>query len=297
MDFGYNGGGNGSSDDHEEISNSHKSKKTSYHRHTTQQIQHLEMFFKECPHPDENQRRQLSHDLGLEPKQIKFWFQNKRTQTKAQNERADNNALRQENERIHCENLAIAEALKNVICPACGDPPVGEEDRQRNIQQLKIENALLKQEHERLSHMLANMTGKPVTHIQSLSSPSLGSPLDFPPGFHGQGIGHPLLDPVSTTFPYQLKGIQEMEKSLMVETAANATNELIELLRIDEPLWVKSQNDGELVLHRESYNKLFPKANHFTSPTSLMESSKDSCVVAVPGQQLLEMFLDSVTTD
>ena len=39
-------------------------------------------FFKDCPHPDENQRRQLSRELGLEPRQIKFWFQNKRTQTK-----------------------------------------------------------------------------------------------------------------------------------------------------------------------------------------------------------------------
>lgn len=38
--------------------------------------------FKECPHPDENQRQLLSRDLGLAPRQIKFWFQNKRTQTK-----------------------------------------------------------------------------------------------------------------------------------------------------------------------------------------------------------------------
>jgi hypothetical protein len=38
--------------------------------------------FKECPHPDENQRMQLSRELGLEPRQIKFWFQNRRTQMK-----------------------------------------------------------------------------------------------------------------------------------------------------------------------------------------------------------------------
>jgi homeobox-leucine zipper protein len=40
--------------------------------------------FKECPHPDENQRMQLSRELGLEPRQIKFWFQNRRTQMKVQ---------------------------------------------------------------------------------------------------------------------------------------------------------------------------------------------------------------------
>lgn len=38
--------------------------------------------FKECPHPDDEQRKELSRELGLEPLQIKFWFQNKRTQMK-----------------------------------------------------------------------------------------------------------------------------------------------------------------------------------------------------------------------
>lgn len=39
-------------------------------------------FFKECPHPDDKQRKELSRELGLEPLQVKFWFQNKRTQIK-----------------------------------------------------------------------------------------------------------------------------------------------------------------------------------------------------------------------
>lgn len=38
--------------------------------------------FKECQHPDENQRAALSRELGLDPRQIKFWFQNRRTQMK-----------------------------------------------------------------------------------------------------------------------------------------------------------------------------------------------------------------------
>ncbi|CAA2982367.1 homeobox-leucine zipper ROC8-like [Olea europaea subsp. europaea] len=42
----------------------------------------VDSFFKECPYPDENQTRQLSRELALDPKQIKFWFQNKRTQAK-----------------------------------------------------------------------------------------------------------------------------------------------------------------------------------------------------------------------
>lgn len=38
--------------------------------------------FKESPHPDEKQRQQLSEKLGLSCRQIKFWFQNRRTQIK-----------------------------------------------------------------------------------------------------------------------------------------------------------------------------------------------------------------------
>ncbi|KAJ8475761.1 hypothetical protein OPV22_019488 [Ensete ventricosum] len=60
-----------------------KGRKKRYHRHTPRQIQELESMFKLCPHPDEKQRMQLSRDLGLDPRQIKFWFQNRRTQMKA----------------------------------------------------------------------------------------------------------------------------------------------------------------------------------------------------------------------
>ncbi|KAM7517988.1 hypothetical protein LguiB_016950 [Lonicera macranthoides] len=49
-------------------------------------------------------------------------------------------------------------------------------------------------------------------------------------------------------------------------------DELIELLRVDEPLWIKSLNNGALVFRRERYNKLFPKANHCTS-APLLESN------------------------
>ncbi|CDY23096.1 BnaC07g30910D [Brassica napus] len=62
--------------------NQRPNKKKRYHRHTQRQIQELESFFKECPHPDDKQRKELSRELNLEPLQVKFWFQNKRTQMK-----------------------------------------------------------------------------------------------------------------------------------------------------------------------------------------------------------------------
>lgn len=103
-----------SGDDQDAADNPPRKKR--YHRHTPQQIQELEAYdlmfheiffahffarfmcslvltdlfsgcfsfslFKECPHPDEKQRLELSKRLCLETRQVKFWFQNRRTQMK-----------------------------------------------------------------------------------------------------------------------------------------------------------------------------------------------------------------------
>lgn len=63
----------------------------------------------------------------------------------AQHERADNCALRADNDKIRCENIAIREALKNVICPSCGAPPLND-DCYFDDQKLRLENAHLKEE-------------------------------------------------------------------------------------------------------------------------------------------------------
>nr|XP_031247246.1 homeobox-leucine zipper protein ROC8-like [Pistacia vera] len=258
--------------------------------------------FQGCPHPDDNQRRQLGRELGLDPKQIKFWFQNKRTQTKvAQNEKADNSVLRAENERIQAENSAIRDALKNVICPSCGGPPCGEEERQLCLQNLHLDNARLKEEHEKLSNLLAKFIGKPIPHIDALM-PIPGSTFgaSLQPNFQNQAMGRANLDPDlgsgpldNISLPFQFKGITDVEKTIMVETATNGMDELIRLLRIDEPLWNKCLTDGTYVINRDSYEKICIRASHFNSSSARFESSKDSRIVNMNAMQLIDNFLDS----
>ncbi|PIN23476.1 Transcription factor PHOX2/ARIX, contains HOX domain [Handroanthus impetiginosus] len=291
MDLAHGGSGSGD----EEASNSRKDQKQ-YHRHSTEQIERLESFYKECPNPDEAQRQQLSRELGLEPRQIKFWFQNKRTQKKVQNERADSNALRSENERLICENRAMQEALRNITCPSCNGAGGGKEGNQQNLQRLRMENIRLKEEHEKTINFVSNYVGKSTNTLGTESfSNMLGS------NFPGDGIGtttpfdlrqipHHLETPI---LPYHSFGINEMDKPTIVETAVAAMDELVELLRIKDPVWIVSPTDGRYMLHRDSYDKLFPKTNHFKSTSVRVESSKDSAEVAMAAKQIVQMLLDS----
>ncbi|XP_038687349.1 homeobox-leucine zipper protein HDG11-like [Tripterygium wilfordii] len=300
MEYGSGGGGGGGSGGDPDSSDNQRRKKR-YHRHTAHQIQRLEGMFKECPHPDEKQRLQLSRELGLAPRQIKFWFQNRRTQTKAQHERADNCALRAENDKIRCENIAIREALKNVICPSCGAPPVTE-DSYFDEQRLRMENAQLKEELDRVSSIAAKYIGRPISQLPPVQPLHISS-LDLSMGsFGGHGFGGPSLDldllPGSSSslpnLPFQPIGISDMDKSLMTDIAANAMDELLRLLQTNEPLWMKSSTDGRDVLNLESYERMFPRPNsHLRNPKLRIEASRDSGVVIMNALALVDMFMDT----
>ncbi|PQQ02620.1 hypothetical protein Pyn_21247 [Prunus yedoensis var. nudiflora] len=92
------------------------------HRHTEHQIQEMEALFKECPQPNAKQRKELSRELGLEPFQVKWWFQNKRTHMKTQLELHENTQLRNENEKLRADNMRYREAIGSASCPNCGGP-------------------------------------------------------------------------------------------------------------------------------------------------------------------------------
>ncbi|KAL1568349.1 Homeobox-leucine zipper protein hdg11 [Salvia divinorum] len=274
-------------------------RKKRYHRHTAHQIQRLESMFKECAHPDEKTRNQLSRELGLHPRQIKFWFQNRRTQMKAQHERSDNCTLRADNDRIRCENIAMREALRNIICPSCGGPPVTE-DSYFDEQKLRMENAQLKEELDRVSSIAAKYIGRPISQLPPLQPVHVSS-LDLSMGsFGGHGMSCPSIDldllPGSSlglsTFPPM--SISDVDKSHMAEVAAGAMNELISLLQGNGMLWIKSATDGREHLNLESYERVFPRPNsHLKNPSVRTEASRSSGIVSMDDLALVDMFVNS----
>ncbi|CAL9138047.1 unnamed protein product [Musa acuminata var. zebrina] len=291
------------SGDEQDVPNS-QSRKKQYHRHNPRQIQELESLFKVCLHPDEKQRLQLSRDLGLEPRQIKFWFQNRRTQMKATAalfssfQRADNCLLRAENDKIRCENIAMREALKNVICPSCGGPPP-DDDSYFDEQKLRMDNTRLKEELDRVSNLASKYLGRPLTQLPPVQPVSLSS-LDLSAGGYGDAGISPSLDldllcrSSSSAFPFQCPStVSDLEKPLMVEMATGAMEEVIRLVQTDEPLWVKS-SDGRDILQLETYDSMFQRlGRQLKFPGTRIEASRDSALVIMGAMTLIDMFMDA----
>ncbi|XP_039040660.1 homeobox-leucine zipper protein HDG2-like isoform X2 [Hibiscus syriacus] len=271
----------GSGDDQDPRPN----KKKRYHRHTQHQIQEMEAFFKECPHPDDKQRKELGRELGLEPLQIKFWFQNKRTQMKTQHERHENTHLRTENEKLRADNMRFREALSTASCPNCGGPTVV---GQMSIDEhhLRLENARLREEIDRISAIAAKYVGKPLANFPLLSSPVPSRPFDFgaqPVSEEMYGVGD-LLRSISAP--------SEADKPMIIELAVAAMEELIRMAQMDEPLWMASLDGSTYVLNEEEYIRTFPNGIG-PKPTGFKsEASRETTVVIMNHINLVEILID-----
>ncbi|XP_048230745.1 homeobox-leucine zipper protein MERISTEM L1 isoform X3 [Ricinus communis] len=266
-------------------------KKKRYHRHTQRQIQEMEAFFKECPHPDDKQRKELSRELGLEPLQVKFWFQNKRTQMKAQHERQENSILKAENEKLRAENNRYKEALSNASCPNCGGPAtLGEISFDE--QHLRIENARLREEIDRLSGIAAKYIGKPISSLSHLSSHLPSRSLDLGVSNFGTQSGYVGEMYGATDFLRSITGPTEAEKPMIVELAVAAMEELMRMAQAGDPLWVPGENSTTEVLNEEEYLRAFPRG---IGPRPLglrSEASRESAVVIMNHVNLVEILMD-----
>ncbi|KAL2968178.1 hypothetical protein AAZX31_15G016100 [Glycine max] len=248
-----------------------KKKRKKYHRHTADQIKEMEALFKESPHPDEKQRQQLSKQLGLAPRQVKFWFQNRRTQIKAIQERHENSLLKSEIEKLKEKNKTLRETINKACCPNCGVPTTSRDGAMpTEEQQLRIENAKLKAEVEKLRAVL----GK---YAPGSTSPSCSS-------------GHDQENRSSLDF---YTGIFGLDKSRIMDTVNQAMEELIKMATVGEPLWLRSFETGREILNYDEYVREFAVENSSSGkPRRSIEASRDTAVVFVDLPRLVQSFLD-----
>ncbi|RWR87615.1 homeobox-leucine zipper protein ANTHOCYANINLESS 2 isoform X2 [Cinnamomum micranthum f. kanehirae] len=295
----------GGSGDDQDADNPPRKKR--YHRHTPQQIQELETLFKECPHPDEKQRLELSRRLSLETRQVKFWFQNRRTQMKTQLERHENSLLRQENDKLRAENLTIRDAMRNPICSNCGGPAMlGEVSLEE--QHLRIENARLKDELDRVCALAGKFLGRPVTSMTTASIPPQMpiSSLELAVGSNGFGG----LSSVATTLPpgadfgavsptmsmvpgARPANVTGMERSMFLELALAAMDELVKMVQAGEPLWIPSLDGGKETLNYEEYVRSFPRCIRPKPVGFVTEASRDNGMVIINSMAFVETLMDA----
>ncbi|XP_006662631.3 homeobox-leucine zipper protein ROC3 isoform X1 [Oryza brachyantha] len=294
-------------------------KKKRYHRHTAHQIQQMEALFKECPHPDDKQRLKLSQELGLKPRQVKFWFQNRRTQMKAQQDRADNVILRAENENLKSDNFRLQAAIRNVVCPNCGHAAVlGEMTYEE--QQLRIENARLKDELDRLACIATRYGGarQPVLSTSALSCmsappPVLMPPLDLDMNVYSRHFAEqaPVMggcaDLMPNVVPQQMDGaaayimapMQEQDKQLVLDLASTAADQLSRMCRAGEPLWVRQRGVASEVMSVDEHARTFAwpvdgeKHDDAAGAVARTEGTRDNAVVIMNSINLVDAFLDA----
>ncbi|KAJ6360482.1 hypothetical protein OIU76_016284 [Salix suchowensis] len=227
-------------------------KKKRYHRHTQHQIQEIEAFFIECLHLDDKQKKGLSRELGLEPLQIKFWFQNKRTQMKTQHERHENTQLINENEKLRADNMQYREALT----------------------------------------IAARYVGKPVLNYPVISPPMPPRPVDLGVGnFGGQpGIGGEIYE--AGDLLRSISAPIEADEPMIIELAVATMEELIRMAQMDKRLGMNNLDGIESVLNEDEYTRIFPHGLDPKLAGFKCEASRESDVVIMNNINLVEYLMD-----
>ncbi|URE41502.1 START [Musa troglodytarum] len=266
---------NESREENREVGNNRKRKK--YHRPTAEQIREMEALFKESPHPDEKQRQQLSNQLGLSARQVKFWFQNRRTQIKlpsAVQERHENSLRKSEIEKLREENRTMRKKLKKGCCPNCGYTTLSNDTTiTTEEQQHRIENARQKAEACHIKKLRRMLGSIPDGNTSPSSTCSAGadqnkSSLDSYNGFLG------------------------LEKSRILEIVNVALEELTKMATAQEPLWVRSVETGTEILNYDEYVKEFSPDMSRNGCATDIEASRETGIVFFDMPRLVQEFMD-----
>ncbi|KAL6614477.1 hypothetical protein ACP70R_036747 [Stipagrostis hirtigluma subsp. patula] len=260
-----------------------KRRRKNYQRHTAEQIRVMEAVFKESPHPDEKQRQELSKQLGLSARQVKFWFQNRRTQIKAIQERHENSLLKSELEKLQEENRAMRELTKKLSrCPSCGVATTSSDAAATDEQLLRLENAKLRAELEKLRAAL----GKAAADAGGVASPTSPSC----PASTVQISSRSSLDDYAGD-----GGLLGHDKTRILELAGGALDELATMCSSGEPLWVLSVETGRDVLNYDEYLRVFQRDDDSGDRWGTgwsVEASRETGVVYLDTAQLVRAFMD-----
>lgn len=229
-------------------------------------------------------------------------------------ERHENIILRQENDKLRAENNVMKDAMANPICNQCGGPAIpGQISFEEH--QIRIENARLKDELNRICSLANKFLGRPLSSLATpIPLPSSTTGLQLAGGRNGIGglnspgsttlqMGLDLGDGVASSSSFMplmkptmgmLGSEMQFEKPMFIDLALAAMDELIKMAQADAPLWIKSSEGGKETLNYEEYTRTFSPCIG-TKPTGYVtEATRDTCTVIINSLALVETLMDTV---
>lgn len=226
----------------------------------------------------------------------------------SQLERHENVILRQENDKLRAENELLKQSMTDPICNSCGGPvvpgPVSFEQ-----QQLRIENARLKDELGRVCSLANKFLGRPLASSAN-PVPPFGSfsKLDLPVGRNGySNFGH--LDntflmgldynggammPLTKQMSGALGDEVPFDRSMFVDLALTAMDGLVKMAQIESPLWIKGLEGDKEILNLEEYMRTVSPCIGMKPSSFVTEATRDTGVVLANSIALVESLMDVV---
>lgn len=229
-------------------------------------------------------------------------------------ERHENSLLRQENDKLRAENMSIRDAMRNPICTNCGGPAIIG-DISLEEQHLRIENARLKDELDRVCALAGKFLGRPVSSMGPPPMPNSSLELGVGningfgglsstvtttlPADFGTGISNalPVVMPPNRSGPGVTGLDRSIERSMFLELALAAMDELVKMAQTDEPLWIRSfEGSGRQVLNHEEYLRTFTPCIGLKPNGFVTEASRETGMVIINSLALVETLMDPVSS-
>lgn len=225
-------------------------------------------------------------------------------------ERHENVVLKQEYDKLRIENIAIKDAMRNPLCQSCGGPAMlGELSMDQH--HLRVENSRLKDELTRVCALAERFLGKPITDVVGpISLPGSNSSLELSMGRGGLSgfmsspaslpMGHNLENGVSSnsTMTNSMSGPvnTEYEKTMFMQAAMAAMDELLAMAQTDSPLWFKGLDDGKELLNHEEYLKKFSGFIGMRPCGFITDASRETGSVFITSSELVDTMMFPVST-
>lgn len=225
-------------------------------------------------------------------------------------ERHENVILRQEHDKLRAENDMLKEAMKNPICNNCGGPAVPGNVSNYELQQLRIENARLKDELGRICILANKFLGRPLTSSANPLPPQcLNSSLELAVGRNGFGsitnisgsmmpgiefVEGPVMSLMKPPITGMMGNEMAYERNMLIDLALTAMDELIKMTQADAPLWIKSLDGGRDVLNKEEYMRTFTPCIGMKPNGFATEASRETAVAIINSSALIETLMDAV---